>query len=193
MKIGFIGAGKMATFIVKSIVKSGAYKPEEIITSDVLPDALENIGKLGVKTTSISSEVVKNSEIIIISVKPQDVPIVVSEILPYTSSKLIVSIAAGIPIDFLEASLPTSRIVRVMPNIALSVGEGMSVVSKKNSATEADVENVIRIFSFGGRAVRTREDLIDAVTAVSGSGPAYFLRMVECIAEAGKNMQVHCH
>ena len=188
MKIGFIGSGKMATAIMKSIIRGGMCKPEEIIASDVIPDALLSVSIFGVKTTKNNADVIKNADVIVLSVKPQDMTIAVNEIAPFASGKLIVSIAAGIPISLLEKILPMSRIIRVMPNVALTVGEGMSVVARKNSATEADLEKVIEIFSLGGKAVKVDEESIDAVTAVSGSGPAYFFRMVEGMSEAGSQL-----
>ncbi len=188
MLIGFIGSGKMATAIMKSLISNGVMKPSDIIASDIIPDALQAVSTLGIKITKSNIEVVENSDVVVLSVKSQDIPIVVNEIAPFIENKLVVSIAAGVTIGFLEKSLPTSRVVRVMPNLALLTGEGMSVVARKSTATKEDVEKVVKIFRLGGKAIEIDEELIDAATAVSGSGPAYFFRMIENISEAGKRL-----
>lgn len=188
MRIGFIGSGKMATAIMKSILNSNFSKPKDVIASDVIPEMLKNAGLLGVNTTSDNISVVKNSDVIVLAVKPQDIFTVAAEIRDVVSDKLVVSIAAGIKITSLEEVLPNARIIRVMPNLALLVGEGAALVAGGRKATKEDVKTTVAMFATAGKSMELEEKFIDTATALSGSGPAYILYVIENMAEAGRKL-----
>ena len=136
-KIGFVGAGKMASAIIKGLVKTGFAKPEELVASQAELDLLEEKSKiLGIKVIGDNKELAKNSDTVFIATKPNQVADVLAEISPYINSeKLVVSIAAGVTTEKLEAGLPAgTRVIRVMPNTPALVGEGMSgMVGGKNA------------------------------------------------------------
>lgn len=182
-KIGFIGCGKMAGAIIKGI-NNGEYK---IIASKASADNLqETAQKLNVEITLDNKYLVKNSEIIFIAVKPNQVEAVMEEIKEFvTPDKLIISVAAGITTEFIAQGLNTKHIVRVMPNTPVLVAEGMSGICGSN---EDDVNYVKSLMESIGKAIIVDESQIDIVTAISGSGPAFFYKVINDIARAGEKL-----
>jgi pyrroline-5-carboxylate reductase len=184
--IGFIGSGNMAEAIIKGILSSGLYKPQDIMASDVQPERLDYIAKTyKVKTTSNNEELVNYAKVVLLCVKPQSVKQMLDEIEhKIHDNSLVISIAAGITTTCLTKRLGRCRIIRAMPNTPAMVGEGATALFSAN-ADKASVEYAVKLFSAVGRAVVVgSEDLIDAVTAVSGSGPAYFFLLMEQMIEA---------
>jgi len=187
MKIGFIGNGNMGGAIIGGIIKSGIEAPQNIMVSDINLEGLQNTAqKYGVKISTDNSETAKNSDILFLSVKPNVVYTVIDEIKNCVDSEtIIVSIVAGQSIEKLEnAFAKTVKLARVMPNTPALVGEGMSGVTANLNVNEEELAKVISIFGSIGKAEIVPEKLMDAVTAVSGSAPAYVFMFIEAMADA---------
>lgn len=188
MKIGFLGSGKMATALANGFLKARIAKSSELRASDVYPEARNQFAAAtGAKVAASNTEVVKGSSVVILSVKPGQVAEVLSEISPSIQSKhLVVSIAAGIPLAKLEQGLPAgTRVVRVMPNTPALVGASATGFALGKSATSQDAQTVHSLFSAVGVAFQVKESLLDAVTGLSGSGPAYAYLMIEALSDGG--------
>ncbi len=185
--IGFIGGGNMAEALIKGMVQSGM---KDIIVSEPREDRRSYLEKTyGAKTTSENKEVVRQSAIIILAVKPQNMDDVTSEIAQYISGeKLMVSIAAGITLSYLTSRLKTSKVVRVMPNTPALVQEGMSVLSMCECIHDKEMGLVRGIFMSVGKVLVLPEKYMDAVTALSGSGPAFVSLFAEAMIAAGMKM-----
>ncbi|MDR2870262.1 MAG: pyrroline-5-carboxylate reductase [Deferribacteraceae bacterium] len=186
MKIGFIGAGNMATAIAKGMIGSGGYAAADIIMSDPAEDKLAVLSRdLGVKTTTDNSVIVATCDLVILAVKPQMAAAALHRLTP-TPTTLFVSILAGISTQSLAAMLPpNTRIVRVMPNTPLLVSQGMSALCAGEYATDDDMAAVKAIFDCAGKTVLVNESQIDAIGAISGCGPAYFFMILEALSDAG--------
>jgi pyrroline-5-carboxylate reductase len=188
LKIGFLGAGKMASALANGIVKAGLAAPANIIASDVHDDARVAFGKaVGCKVTAWNPEVVDFADVLIVAVKPDQVGPLLTELASRISERhLIVSIAAGVTLAKLAASLQTgARLVRVMPNTPALVGASASAFSIGGSATGEDAALTQKIFAAVGVAYQVKESLLDAVTGLSGSGPAYAYLMIEALSDGG--------
>ena len=184
MKIGFIGGGNMASAILVGLLGKG-YACDEIIISDKNIDALEKLNKkYGINISNTNTFVAENAEILFICVKPNIVPIVLKEIKDYINENtVIVSIAAGTSLDTIESYLSSNiKIVRVMPNTPALVGEGMSAVCA-NKAGEESIKTVCSMLECVGKCEVVAEKLMDTVTAVSGSSPAYVFMLIEAMAD----------
>lgn len=183
MKIGFFGGGKMAEGILSAILANGIVaNPRDVLVGEKVADRRGYLsGKYGVGVVDGVREVAGCCDFIFLAVRPQDVDAVAAEVAPLLSERVtLVSIVAGKRLDALKAAFGSApRIVRVMPNLALRVGEGMCAVCGDGAA------EVVRILSSAGRAVELDEAAFDAVTALSGSGPAYFAYMAKAMAAAG--------
>jgi pyrroline-5-carboxylate reductase len=186
--VGFVGAGNMGEALIHGLLHGHLCRPEQIICSDVRPERLKAIRETsGVKTTSHNTEVVKQSDIIILAVKPQIMKEVVLEIAKYLDlSKLIISIAAGVPLDAIEACARKDlKLIRVMSNICVSVREGVSAIAGGKHALKEDLMMAKTIFDSVGKSLFIEENLLDAVTGLSGSGPAYIFLIIDALADAG--------
>ena len=186
-QVGILGTGNMGEALIRGLLHGHLCRPEQIFCSDVRPERLKVIReKYGVKTTSHNTEVVKQSEIIILSVKPQIMKQVVDEIAKYLDlSKLIISIAAGVPLDAIEACARKDlKLIRVMPNICVSVREGASAIAGGKHVQREDLMMAKTIFDSVGKSIFIEEDLLDAVTGLSGSGPAYIFLIIDALADA---------
>ena len=187
-QVGFVGAGNMGEALIKGLLHSHLCRPEQITCSDVRPERLKTMKEVyGVKTTSSNSEVVKHSDIVILAVKPQILKQVVMDIARYLEpSKLIISIAAGVAMESIEMCAKKElKLIRVMPNICVSVGEGISAIAAGKHATKEDRLVAKAIFDSAGKSLFIEEYLLDAVTGLSGSGPAYIFLIVDALADAG--------
>ena len=191
-QIGFIGSGKMAGAIIKGLLKTNFAKPENLLATQGEQTGLEEKSKnLGIKIILDNKELVKNSDIVFIAVKPNQVLGVLEEVKPFvTSDKLIVSIAAGVNINKLETNLPNrTRVIRVMPNTPALVGEGMSGMVRGKYTGENDINFIKDLLSTIGKCIVVdNESQIDIVTAISGSGPAFFYKVINEIARAGEKL-----
>ena len=188
--IGFLGAGKMATALAKGFVRAEIVFPKEIIASDAGTNIARNIfaKQTGAKTTASNSDVLKFANVLILATKPDQVPTALAEISgAFTKNHLLISIAAGVTISKLENLLPAgARVIRVMPNTPALVGEAASAFALGKSATAADGEMAKKLLSAVGVALQVKENLLDAVTGLSGSGPAYVYQFIEDVERRWK-------
>jgi len=190
-QVGLVGTGNMGEALVKGLLHGHVCKPEQILCSDTRPERLKVVRETyGVKGTSHNIEVVKHSEILILAVKPQIMKQVVSEVSKYLDlSKLIISIAAGVPLDAIESCAKKElKLIRVMPNICVSVREGVSAIAGGKHIHKEDLMIAKTIFDSVGKSLFVEENLLDAVTGLSGSGPAYIFLIIDALADAGVKM-----
>lgn len=187
MKLGFIGAGNMGGAILKGCVESGKFASRDIYVCDKDPERRKSWEELLlINTTEDVAIVVDTCDIIIVGIKPDGFSSLMPEISPkWKTNKILVSMAAGIPISFLEGFLPMgSKLIRIMPNTPAMVRQGMTAVSRNNNISNQDMEISMEIFSSVGLAEEVAEDLIDCVIGVSGSSPAYTYLYIEALVEA---------
>ena len=187
-QVGILGTGNMGEALIHGLLYGHLCRPEQIFCSDVRAERLKVIReKYGVKSTSHNVEVVKQSDIVILAVKPQIMKQVVEEIAKYLDlSKLIISIAAGVPLDAIEACARKDlKLIRVMSNICVSVREGVSAIAGGKHALKEDLMMAKTIFDSVGKSLFIEENLLDAVTGLSGSGPAYIFLIIDALADAG--------
>ena len=188
LSIGFLGAGKMATALAKGFIRAGLAAPKDVIASDVSEAACAAFAKeTGGKTTAFNPDVAKFASVLILAVKPDQVSGALAEIRDTVTEKhLILSIAAGVTLAKLEAGLGgDARIIRVMPNTPALVGSSATGFALGKSAGAADAEIATKLFSAVGVAFQVKESLLDAVTGLSGSGPAYVYLFIESLSDGG--------
>ncbi|AAK81186.1 pyrroline-5-carboxylate reductase [Clostridium acetobutylicum] len=187
-KVGFIGCGNMAQAIIKGMVKAKVVPNENIIVSNPSNEKLEKISKeCGVLTTNDNKQVALKADIIVLSVKPNKYEKVISEIKDLVQqSVIIVAIAAGVSIEKTRIMFKNSniRVVRAMPNTPALVGEAMTAISPCEEIDKGELKNVTEIFESFGKCEVVDEALMNAVTGVSGSSPAYVYMFVEAMADA---------
>lgn len=182
-KIGFIGAGNMGGAIISGMIASGNFKKANINVCDLkIP---QDILDLGINPASLD-ECVANSDYIVLAVKPAGLGAVLEKIKQVSSfeTKTYISIAAGYKIEAIEQFLGNVAVVRVMPNLCLKAGEGMTVICANNGCSKAELDMAEKIFSSCGKTAIIKENLIDACTAINGSGPAYVFMFMEALADA---------
>lgn len=184
MKVGFIGCGNLGSSLVRGLLGSGALKTKEVIVSDSDEEKLRELKKLGIQTTSDNKKLVKDCDTIFIAVKPDIVESVLKEVEEFSKGRLFVSVAAGVSTKFIEARTK-ARVVRAMPNICGAVAEMASCFSLGGRATPEDERLVKRLLGSGGTTFKVDEKLMDAITGLSGSGPAYFYLVIKALQEAG--------
>ncbi len=188
LTIGFLGAGRMGTALAKGFIQAGLVTAKQIIASDPVVSARAAFGKeTGAKLTTSNIEVTGFARVLFLAVKPDQTAGVMADIRRrFTPQHLLISIAAGVPIAKLEAGLNAgARIIRVMPNTPALVGESATAYALGKSASAADGELAQRFFSSVGVAFPVKESLLDAVTGLSGSGPAYVYLMIEALSDGG--------
>lgn len=188
LTIGFLGAGRMATALARGFLRAGLVKADRLIASDVAGDARGAFQKeTGCCAVGDNAEVVRFASVLIVAVKPAQVTAVLSGLATeFRPETLVVSIAAGVPLARLEAALPAgTRVVRVMPNTPALVGAGASAYAVGGAVRRTDADLVQRLFSAVGLALEVPEPLLDAVTGLSGSGPAYACLMIEALSDGG--------
>jgi pyrroline-5-carboxylate reductase len=185
-KIGFIGCGNMAKAMITSIIKAELVGSESVFASDGYQPSLDDAKTcLGINTTMDNKEVVKSSDVIFLAVKPNIYDAVMQEIAPLVDGRLIVSIAPGKTLAYLENGLgKNTKILRTMPNTPAMVGEGVTAICPNNNVTKEDQEVLETIIGTFGTVERIDEKLFDAVVAVSGSSPAYVFMFIEAMADA---------
>lgn len=185
--VGFLGSGMMASALMDGLVSNKAVSsPSSIWCSDLMEQARVGASKKGFHSTDSNTEVCRNAtDAIIIAVKPNVVSDVCKTLTSVNSDAVIVSIAAGVTIEALESYLPGRRVVRVMPNTPCLVGEAAVGFALGKYANEKDREVVNTIFGSVGLAMEVKESLLDAVTGLSGSGPAYVFQFIEALSDGG--------
>jgi pyrroline-5-carboxylate reductase len=187
-KIAFLGGGNMAEALIKGLIAADTAKSDQIIATDISADRQAHLQKTyGIMIRKNNSEAAREAEIIVLSVKPQIIERVLGEIATaIDEKKLVISIAAGIASAKIEKAFKDgSRVVRVMPNTPALVLAGAAALAGGKNATSEDLTLAQRIFNSVGKAVIVEEKLMDAVTGLSGSGPAYVFMIIDALSDAG--------
>jgi pyrroline-5-carboxylate reductase len=188
LTIGFLGAGKMATALAQGFIRAKLVAPKQLIASDPVSAATAAFAKeINAKTTSSNAEVAQFADVLILAVKPDQVTGVLGDIREqFTEKHLVISIAAGVPIAKMESALGgNARVIRVMPNTPALVGASASAYALGTFARAEDGDLAQKLFSSVGLAFPLREYLLDAVTGLSGSGPAYVYLFIEGLSDGG--------
>lgn len=180
-KIGFIGCGKMGGAIISGVLKSGFMNILGVEATKEIADKASK--RLGIDVVTDIATVVKDSDIVFVALKPQYVISILESVKELCKGKLIVSVAAGVTTSKIQAVLPGEAVIRVMPNTPALIGEGVFGVSKGQYATSEQLTDVISLLSNIGECVEVDESQIDIVTALSGSGPAFFYKVIEEMAQ----------
>ncbi len=187
MKLGIIGCGKMGSALLEGAVGAGAVDPSDVSLHDAFAECSESLAaKVGARAVASNGEVIESSDAVLLCTKPQDMLDMIRLLPTLPGAKLFVSIAAGLKIADLEEALGENhRVIRVMPNTPALVGRGASAFARGNAATDADAGFVSEILAAVGEVVEVHERLLDAVTGLSGSGPAYIYTVIEALADGG--------
>jgi len=186
--IGFLGAGKMATALAKGFLHAKLVTADQLIAADPYESAQKQFAaETGARTVAANLTVAQSATVLILATKPDQVAAALAEISSvFTSQHLLISIAAGVPLAKLEAALPAgARVIRVMPNTPALVGAGASGFALGKNATAEDGEQAKKLLSAVGLALPVKESLLDAVTGLSGSGPAYVYQFIEALSDGG--------
>ncbi len=186
--IAFIGAGNIGSALIRALIMREEISREQIVAADADPDKLKKLeAELGARIALENKEAVSLADMVILAVKPQDINEVLEDIAPAVNEKkLVVSVAAGVTTRRIEERLPQgTRVIRVMPNTPALVGQGIAVLCAGSHATEEDMAAARRIFDVVGKSCVLSENLMDAVTGLSGSGPAYVILFIEALSDAG--------
>jgi len=190
-KVAIIGGGKMGSIVARGLIARKILSANNITVTDIDPARLDDLRtSLKVQVTADNKKAVKDADIIILAVKPQNFPTTLKGICPVVNkSKLFISIAAGVTTEFIEKLLTkTPSVLRVMPNVNAMVGEGATAIACGHFAKKDDVQYALAIFNAVGLAVEVDEKLMDAVTGLSGSGPAYCFLIIEALTDAGVHL-----
>ena len=186
--VGFLGAGRMGEVLARGVLREALVPPENLLMSDADPERRDYIAaELGVRVVADNDELLSGCEIVVVALKPN----VAREVLPglapaFTPEHLVISIVAGITLAELESMLGSGvRVVRVMPNTPSLVGSGAAAYARGSAASNTDGELTARILSSVGICFPIRESLLDAVTGLSGSGPAFVALVIEALADGG--------
>lgn len=185
--VGFIGAGKMATALAQGFLRAHLFGPKQIMASDVSSAARSTFAQqTGAKTSASNREVAAFGQVLLLAVKPDQVAGALSDVREEFDSQLLISIAAGVPLARLEAALgANARVIRVMPNTPALVGQSASAFALGKAARPNDAKLATKLFSTVGMAFQVKEPLLDAVTGLSGSGPAYVYLFIEGLSDGG--------
>jgi pyrroline-5-carboxylate reductase len=188
-KIGVIGVGNMGAALIRGWLNAGLAKRSDIFIADTAPEKVQLLHReFGLQVWD-NQQVAAHTDIVLLAVKPQVLPEVLVEVQPHLSaSPLVISIAAGFPLARLAEMLPTARLMRVMPNTPTLVQAGMAAIAPGPRTDSADLELTCQLFDAVGRSVVVDEHLMDAVTGLSGSGPAYIFILLEALADGGVKM-----
>jgi pyrroline-5-carboxylate reductase len=188
LTIGFLGAGKMATALAKGFIRAGLVTTDQVMASDTSAAAISSFAKeVGSKTTAFNPDVARFARILILAVKPDQARGVLAEVREhFTDDHLLISIAAGVTLAKLEEGLGIgARVIRVMPNTPALVGQSATAYALGKAATREDGQLTETLFSAVGIAFELKESLLDAVTGLSGSGPAYVYLFIEGLSDGG--------
>lgn len=191
LRIAVIGAGKMGGALIGGLVESGLVPKSEIVASDPVPAALETVSRQwGVETTGDNRAAVQGRDVVLMGVRPQDAPPILAEIAPVIGpGRLVISIMAGVRTASIESALGKPvPVVRVMPNLMAQVRAAASALCAGRHATPAHVETARQVIGAVGSTVIVEERHMDAVTGLSGSGPAYVFVMIDALADGGVKM-----
>ena len=186
-KVAFLGGGKMGEALISGLIRSGGRSSDEIMVTCRRDErARELAGKYGIAATLDNGEAARWANALVLMAKPQDMDVLLEQIREHVNAQdLVISFAAGIRTSFVEKHLPDGiPVVRVMSNVPVMVDEAMSVVAAGSHATEEHLATAEELLGYVGKVLRLHEKHLDAVTATSGSGPAYFFLLAEAMIEA---------
>jgi len=186
-KVAFLGGGRMGEALVSGLIRSGGRSADEIMVTSRREERSRELAETyGIDSTLSNADAVSWADVLVLTVKPQDMEVLLSQIREHvTPEQLVVSFAAGIRTSFVEKHLPDGvHVVRVMSNVAVLVDEAMSVVAAGSNAEDRHLEVAEELLGYVGRVIRLKEVHLDAITATSGSGPAYFFLLAEAMIEA---------
>jgi pyrroline-5-carboxylate reductase len=188
--IGFIGAGQMARALARGFVEARLLHAKQIVAADPLPVALDQFARelSGAQVVRSNRDLAEKSQIIVLAVKPQQFETATADLASVVAGKLVISILAGVRLERLASVLPGARLLRVMPNTPCLVGQSASAYALGPNATAADAELAGSLLGAVGRAYQVDEKLLDAVTGLSGSGPAFVYVAIEALADGGVRM-----
>ncbi len=194
-ELGFVGAGNMAEAIARGALRQGVMPVTRIFAADPAMPRRGVFQQIGITTGADAADVVTRCRVVVLAVKPQTLPKLAPALAKFDAEQQsVISIMAGVTCAAIEAMIPgDARVVRVMPNTPLLVGWGMSGVAPGAHATQADVDFVLKLFGAAGEAVQVEETQLDAVTAVSGSGPAYLFYLAEAMQHAAEELGLGEH
>ncbi len=187
-KLSIIGAGAMGCAFAQGVIKRGVCRSCDVIMADIDRNRLSTAASsLGVSVTTDSREAIKDARVVLIAVKPSVVPVVLDQIRDgLRCDQLVISIAAGVRLSAIESRLPPqTKVIRAMPNIACRVGQGATAYARGSAVDDRDVQLANAVFDAVGVGIELPESLMNAVTGLSGSGPAYVFVMIESLADAG--------
>jgi pyrroline-5-carboxylate reductase len=189
-RFAFLGGGVMAGAILRSLLDAGLLPPSQVTVGEIVEERRRVLAALGVRAVAANPEAVRDADVVVLAVKPGVVPAVLRECASLLGpSHLVVSIAAGVPTAQIEALLPAGvPVVRVMPNAPVQAGAGAAALCRGTHAADAHAALVRTLFEAGGRCVEVTEAQMDAVTGLSGSGPAYVCLVIEALADGGVRM-----
>lgn len=187
-RIGFVGAGAMGEALIKGLVEASVVPGDAVWASDVRADRLKDLaGRFGIHTSADNAEVARAADVVILAVKPQIMTAVLAGLRPVIDRrKLVISVAAGVPTARLREGLGAEmRLIRVMPNTPALVLEGATAIARSANLEADDLPTAQALFGAVGKVVVVDEELMDAVTGLSGSGPAYVAVVIEALADGG--------
>ena len=186
-RMGVVGGGNMGEALVRGLTKTGLLPVGHLLMADVRADRLEELkGLYGIVVIPDNVTLVRQADVVILAVKPQVLGAVLDEIAPASSGKLLISVAAGVSTSEIRRHLPPdARMIRVMPNTPALVLEGATAIALAAGLENGDLDTARQIFEAVGRVVILEEEMMDAVTGLSGSGPAYIALVVEALADGG--------
>jgi pyrroline-5-carboxylate reductase len=190
-RVGFLGAGNMGEAMIKGLVQAGIVPAKDVAATDARADRLEQMAaRYGIRGAGSNADLVRDSDIVILAVKPQILGAVLREIAPSVDgTKLLISVAAGVATRTIREHLGrAARLIRVMPNTPALVLEGVTAIARASGLEPGDLEAAQELFGAVGRVVVLDEDALDAVTGLSGSGPAYVAIVIEALADGGVKM-----
>ncbi|MDR4479102.1 MAG: pyrroline-5-carboxylate reductase [Nitrospira sp.] len=186
-RLAFIGGGNMAESLLAGLLRKGVATAEQIAVSDPQSDRRKLLAeRYRVAVQADNRAAVRGTELVVLCVEPQVLDTVLTELTPSLKAQpLLISVAAGYPLSRLQAQLKTTRLVRAMPNTPSTIGEGVTALSVMPGLSSEDQNRARRLFESVGQVVVVEERLMDAVTGLSGSGPAYVFAMIEALADGG--------
>lgn len=189
IKLGVIGCGKMAGAILTGVFKSSLIKPENIYVYDINPDFSKKLsGEFGFNQVNSIEELMNSSDTLFLAVKPFVFDEVIQEIKKYYNNQLVLSIIAGVKIKKYLNSIENIKIIRIMPNTPALVNEGMSAICADKIIKDDDINIAYQIMHSCGEVIITTEDKIDIITALSGSGPAFYFKIIELMAKSAQKL-----
>lgn len=186
MKFAFLGAGRMASAIIQGMLRANVCAPSDIVAACPEPDLLQNLrDATAIPILTDNAAAVENAQAVILCVKPQDAATAIRQTGTALHGKLLISIAAGLSLETLQTLCPASRVIRAMPNTAAMVGRAATAYAAAQGILESDRQLADLVFSSIGEVYPVEEKQLDAVTGLSGSGPAYVFLMLEALADGG--------